>query len=617
MKKKLNSPTISVLILTLVLAMLNNARAQVTIGANHEPQTFSVLELISDNTMGLRLPQMSTTQRDAMVLTQAFLDEKNGKARGLQIFNTTTLCVETWNGTKWIEICDHCVFPAFMSTVYNFCSEDNSATIADLAAKIGSDVYIYDALTDGNKYDDNAPLTLNTYYVEQIIEDCTPPVRTAVTVNRGSCNTLPNANITAFVNVMYDFQHQTIEAYSTAGIGTDYLWEVGTNSSNFTPVPDAPNSPFFTIPADFSDRYNSGGYLCDTLWFRCTITNPKGSVTTANNLLDIIFIKTVSSGYETDEANGVKYLKLGKGAGGINDGSAAKMKVALLNLGQSADWTPENGYVPNNDAGDLGDFYQWGRAADGHQNVVWSKAENRVNQIVQMTGGVNTSAPVARGTTTYDANGQIPSSATTYYGKFITHSGSGTDQPGDWHVNPGSNSLWGTGTDYATRASDVPLSGWSDMGKNNNPCPSSGSTGWHIPSRWNVWDLYRGDGIDTQPDTTHVYKGTNNTWQWRASNGTPVSSVGTAIGGAIITNSSGEKIFMPASGCRKSSDGNSTDMGKYGNYWSNACDNRTNYAYDLDFGKDNDTKNAVNPCDDRLLTFKASGRCARCAAEVE
>jgi formylglycine-generating enzyme required for sulfatase activity len=42
---------------------------------------------------------MTTAQRDALTLT--------GKdaARGLQIFNTTTKCVETWNGTKWIETC--------------------------------------------------------------------------------------------------------------------------------------------------------------------------------------------------------------------------------------------------------------------------------------------------------------------------------------------------------------------------------------------------------------------------------------------------------------------------------------------------------------------------------
>ncbi|MDR2684676.1 MAG: hypothetical protein LBB53_04775, partial [Prevotellaceae bacterium] len=92
-KKFFNSlPTASVLMLAAAIAMSGNARAQVTIGADLAPQDFSVLELISGNSMGLRLPQMTTAQRDEMVLTEKFQLEKTGKARGLQIFNTTTYC---------------------------------------------------------------------------------------------------------------------------------------------------------------------------------------------------------------------------------------------------------------------------------------------------------------------------------------------------------------------------------------------------------------------------------------------------------------------------------------------------------------------------------------------
>jgi formylglycine-generating enzyme required for sulfatase activity len=83
------------------LCLLNASRAtaQVTIGSLVDPQPFSLLELESNGTRGFRLPQMTTAQRDALTLT--------GKdaARGLQIFNTTTKCVETWNGTKWIQQC--------------------------------------------------------------------------------------------------------------------------------------------------------------------------------------------------------------------------------------------------------------------------------------------------------------------------------------------------------------------------------------------------------------------------------------------------------------------------------------------------------------------------------
>ncbi|MDR1653871.1 MAG: hypothetical protein LBS01_09565 [Prevotellaceae bacterium] len=82
-----------------------NAYSQVTIGADSVPQRFSVLELIGSNTKGLRLPQMSTAHRDTMTATAEFIAEKKGKACGLTIFNTTTLCVETWNGVKWISRC--------------------------------------------------------------------------------------------------------------------------------------------------------------------------------------------------------------------------------------------------------------------------------------------------------------------------------------------------------------------------------------------------------------------------------------------------------------------------------------------------------------------------------
>jgi uncharacterized protein (TIGR02145 family) len=87
------------------LSMLS---AQVTIGEDQLPQNFSILELVSDNTKGLRLPQMTSHVRDS--LTVEFTTATNLTAAqkllamGLQIFNTTDKSVETWNGRKWISI---------------------------------------------------------------------------------------------------------------------------------------------------------------------------------------------------------------------------------------------------------------------------------------------------------------------------------------------------------------------------------------------------------------------------------------------------------------------------------------------------------------------------------
>jgi hypothetical protein len=94
-----------ILFSALCLCAVNRATAQVTIGSTDNPQEFSILELVSNSALGLRLPQMTIAQRNAMVATGDFQAEKNDKARGLQIFNTTTKCVETWNGAKWIEQC--------------------------------------------------------------------------------------------------------------------------------------------------------------------------------------------------------------------------------------------------------------------------------------------------------------------------------------------------------------------------------------------------------------------------------------------------------------------------------------------------------------------------------
>jgi hypothetical protein len=89
----------------LLLVATVSAQAQVTIGDLKNPEPFSILELVSgsgsnNGNRGLRLPQLTTVEREAMVFTGY-----ETEALGLQIFNRSTRCVETWNGTKWIQSC--------------------------------------------------------------------------------------------------------------------------------------------------------------------------------------------------------------------------------------------------------------------------------------------------------------------------------------------------------------------------------------------------------------------------------------------------------------------------------------------------------------------------------
>ena len=99
------------LLLAAMISVPAHLGAQITIGSGDAPQSFSVLELIS-NQGGLRLPQMTTTERNIMMETDEFQNEKTGKAVGLMIFNTYPIpCLEFWNGLQWISLCESILSP--------------------------------------------------------------------------------------------------------------------------------------------------------------------------------------------------------------------------------------------------------------------------------------------------------------------------------------------------------------------------------------------------------------------------------------------------------------------------------------------------------------------------
>jgi uncharacterized protein (TIGR02145 family) len=94
-----------VALVLVLLVFLPELRAQMTIGDVTEPKEFSVLELISNTKAGLRLPQLTAEQRQALEDSDAFKAEMTGKAKGLTIFNITNNCMETWSGKEWISMC--------------------------------------------------------------------------------------------------------------------------------------------------------------------------------------------------------------------------------------------------------------------------------------------------------------------------------------------------------------------------------------------------------------------------------------------------------------------------------------------------------------------------------
>ncbi len=88
---------------------------QVTIGDGTPPQEFSILEIVSSGKGGLRMPRLTTAQRNTLTASAAFQGQKHqgdpaaslapGLALGLTIYNTDTNCAEYWDGKKWNNLC--------------------------------------------------------------------------------------------------------------------------------------------------------------------------------------------------------------------------------------------------------------------------------------------------------------------------------------------------------------------------------------------------------------------------------------------------------------------------------------------------------------------------------
>lgn len=86
---------IHILSITLLLLMVNNISAQVTVGSTNPPAEFSVLQL--DGKQGaLRLPQLTTAN-----ILNLNVSPFDNLAKGLLIYNASTNQIECWNGTDW------------------------------------------------------------------------------------------------------------------------------------------------------------------------------------------------------------------------------------------------------------------------------------------------------------------------------------------------------------------------------------------------------------------------------------------------------------------------------------------------------------------------------------
>ncbi|NDV46381.1 hypothetical protein D0T49_04920 [Paludibacter sp. 221] len=94
----------TLLVFVMLLLPLSIVNAQVTIGADQEPQSYSLLELNTTTVKGgIQLPKLTTAERDALLSSKTAAEKT--AAKGLTIYNTVTNCIDTWNGTAWVSDC--------------------------------------------------------------------------------------------------------------------------------------------------------------------------------------------------------------------------------------------------------------------------------------------------------------------------------------------------------------------------------------------------------------------------------------------------------------------------------------------------------------------------------
>ena len=349
--------------------------------------------------------------------------------------------------------------------------------------------------------------------------------------------------VTTFVNVMYDFQQQTLQPLvADGGTAVAWQWQVSTSrTGTYVNIPGAV-SAFWMLPVDFihNPAYNG----IDELFFRVLITYSDGtqSITSDDDALGIRFIRTTVSGQGSGLLpgfgidNGVRYAVINRARHLGNAANPNTIRVALLNLGAA-----------DTDGIGLGSLFQWGRIADGHQQIGWVK--NPTTGVTEFGDGTSTAIVFVFNIFDFDWDtGQA--AVETNIGRFIIDNSGWSTKFSVFH------DFWGRNPVSRDNA-PASLADWSSRGQGNNPCPAD----WYVPSRWDWSDMHSGTG--TNNDTPNGVYGTfnHNNWEWR-------DAQANAAGGAILTNAhNNAAVFLPATGLRNLRSGLHDNVSS-GIFWS-------------------------------------------------
>jgi hypothetical protein len=167
-----------VLLLVMLAAMRSGAQSGVAINTDSAPPDPSAILDLSSGDKGLLIPRMTTSERNAIA----------SPALGLQIFNTTTNCLNVWNGSTWKQACYDCDFTS--PAPGNNGPICEGSTLQLTATLIPGATYQWSGpngfvSTDQNPTIVNAmPAATGSYSVTATLDGCTSqPQTTVVTVN--------------------------------------------------------------------------------------------------------------------------------------------------------------------------------------------------------------------------------------------------------------------------------------------------------------------------------------------------------------------------------------------------------------------------------------------------
>jgi uncharacterized protein (TIGR02145 family) len=327
--------------------------AQVGVGTV-TPDASAALD-ITTTTAGLLPPRMTTAERDVI---------NNGVwAEGLTIYNTDTKCLELYNGTDWISVCDG-------SVVTTPPPPNSNLTVASPTYQGTS---VIDATGIG-------------YNGEAV------PSASTITVQ--------------LTNTVASSQNYGLSATdAVSGLVYSASGTIAASASNIAVIL-TPNA--VVMPA-----LESG-----------VLTMPLTGASNTINLVPRIDIKSIPASATT--VTDVDY-----GGQTWMDRNLGARRVATVDA--------PNGFTGINDVFSYGNYYQWGRPADGHEITVWN----------------GTSRTAGRGLA--DVTADLAGDAYPAHGNFIITNAS----PNDWLATPATS---GTATLWATA--------------NQGPCPAN----YHVPT---------------------------------------------------------------------------------------------------------------------------------------